>query len=81
MVAFSEQLKDDPEKYKEYLTTVLKEIHQDPLRKRNKSDEDKRGVRAYVEDRGYGNKLIKESSKYQVSKILIFGCRFLKNWV
>lgn len=41
MVAFSEQLKDDPEKYKEYLTTVLKEIHQDPLRKRNKSDEDK----------------------------------------
>lgn len=41
IVAFSEQLKDDPEKYKEYLTTVLKEIHQDPLRKRNKSDEDK----------------------------------------
>lgn len=35
IVAFSEELrKNDPEKYTEYLSTVLKEIHQDPLRKR-----------------------------------------------
>ena len=40
MVAFSEELKKDPEKYQEYITTVLKEIHQDPLRKREKGHED-----------------------------------------
>ena len=33
IIAFSEELrKNDPEKYTEYLSTVLREIHQDPLR-------------------------------------------------
>lgn len=37
LVAFSEELRvKEPEKYAEYLSTVLKEIHQDPLRKRDK---------------------------------------------
>jgi len=41
MVAFSEELRDkDPEKYKNYLTKVLEEIHQDPLRVRPKEVED-----------------------------------------
>lgn len=41
MVAFSEELRDkDPEKYKDYLTKVLEEIHQDPLRVRPKEVED-----------------------------------------
>lgn len=42
IIAFSEELrKHDPEKYTEYLSTVLREIHQDPLRKRGKEkDED-----------------------------------------
>lgn len=41
MVAFSEELRGkDPERYTEYISTILKEIHQDPLRKRGKiSDE------------------------------------------
>ena len=41
MVAFSEELRGkDPERYAEYISTILKEIHQDPLRKRGKiSDE------------------------------------------
>lgn len=35
MVAFSEELREkDPEKYQEYLSMVLREIHQDPLRYR-----------------------------------------------
>ena len=35
MVAFSEELREkDPDKYREYLTKVLSEIHQDPLRHR-----------------------------------------------
>ena len=41
IIAFSEELrKNDPEKYTEYLSTVLREIHQDPLRKRGKEKED-----------------------------------------
>lgn len=35
MVAFSEELREkDPDKYQEYLSMVLREIHQDPLRYR-----------------------------------------------
>ena len=35
IIAFSEELRDkSPERYTEYLSTILKEIHQDPLRKR-----------------------------------------------
>lgn len=55
IIAFSEELrKNDPEKYTEYLSTVLREIHQDPLRKRGneKSDE------AYKESTGVLGKLI-----------------------
>ena len=38
IIAFSEELKaKSPEKYAEYISTILKEIHQDPLRKRGKS--------------------------------------------
>lgn len=41
MVAFSEQLREkDPERYAEYLSTVLREIHQDPLRKRGKEKDE-----------------------------------------
>lgn len=41
IIAFSEELrKNDPEKYTEYLSTVLREIHHDPLRKRGKEKED-----------------------------------------
>jgi hypothetical protein len=41
IVAFSEELRSkDPERYAEYISTVLREIHQDPLRKRsNDKDE------------------------------------------
>lgn len=41
IIAFSEELRaKEPEKYTEYISTILKEIHQDPLRKRGKcSDE------------------------------------------
>ena len=35
IIAFSEELRDkSPERYTEYLSAILKEIHQDPLRKR-----------------------------------------------
>lgn len=35
IIAFSEELREkSPERYTEYLSTILKEIHQDPLRKR-----------------------------------------------
>ena len=35
MIAFSEELREkDPERYREYLSMVLSEIHQDPLRHR-----------------------------------------------
>lgn len=41
IVAFSEELrKNDSEKYTEYLSTVLRKIHQDPLRKRGKEKEE-----------------------------------------
>lgn len=41
MVAFSEELREkDSEKYAEYLSTVLREIHQDPLRKRGKDKDE-----------------------------------------
>ena len=45
IIAFSEELRTkDPEQYAEYISTILKEIHQDPLRKRGKgSDEFKIG--------------------------------------
>lgn len=37
IIAFSEELRTkDPERYAEYISTILKEIHQDPLRKRGK---------------------------------------------
>lgn len=40
IIAFSEELRDkNPEKYTEYISTVLKEIHQDPLRKREKPND------------------------------------------
>lgn len=60
MVAFSEQLKDDPEKYKEYLTTVLRETHQDPLRKRNKPDEDKEPSELMIKTVDMVNTLLKK---------------------
>lgn len=41
MIAFSEELRNkDPERYAEYISTILKEIHQDPLRKRVKNSEE-----------------------------------------
>ena len=41
MVAFSEELRNkDPERYAEYISTILKEIHQDPLRKRGKNTDE-----------------------------------------
>ena len=41
IIAFSEELRSkDPERYAEYISTILKEIHQDPLRKRGKDKED-----------------------------------------
>lgn len=40
IIAFSEELREkSPERYAEYLSTILKEIHQDPLRKRGKERE------------------------------------------
>lgn len=48
MVAFSEELREkDPERYREYLSMVLSEIHQDPLRHRldpNPKDEKTSGI-------------------------------------
>lgn len=41
IVAFSEELRGkDPARYAEYISTVLREIHQDPLRKRGKDKDD-----------------------------------------
>jgi len=41
IVAFSEELRGkDPERYAEYISTVLREIHQDPLRKRGKDKDE-----------------------------------------
>lgn len=41
IIAFSEELRGkDPERYAEYISTILREIHQDPLRKRGKDKED-----------------------------------------
>lgn len=41
IIAFSEELKaKSPEQYAEYISTILKEIHQDPLRKRGKSSDE-----------------------------------------
>ncbi|PKH51401.1 hypothetical protein CXF68_12235 [Tenacibaculum sp. Bg11-29] len=43
IVGFSEQLnngQDNSDEYKEYIKMALSEIHQDPLRKRSKSDKD-----------------------------------------
>ena len=41
MIAFSEELRTkDPERYAEYISTILKEIHQDPLRKRGKNSDE-----------------------------------------
>ena len=41
IVAFSEELREKDEKgYSEYISTVLKEIHQDPLRKRTKEKDE-----------------------------------------
>ena len=52
MVAFSEELRDkDPEKYKDYLTKVLEEIHQDPLRVRPKEVEDLEAIDTSVLNR------------------------------
>lgn len=48
MVAFSEELREkDPERYREYLSMVLSEIHQDPFRHRldpNPKDEKTSGI-------------------------------------
>ncbi|MDR0907449.1 MAG: hypothetical protein LBM63_02390 [Rikenellaceae bacterium] len=41
IVAFSEELREkDPERYAEYISTVLREIHQDPLRRRGKDKDE-----------------------------------------
>ena len=41
IVAFSEELREkDSEGYSQYISTVLKEIHQDPLRKRSKEKDE-----------------------------------------
>lgn len=41
IVAFSEELREkDDKSYSEYISTVLKEIHQDPLRKRSSKEKD-----------------------------------------
>ena len=41
IIAVSEELRSkDPERYAEYISTILREIHQDPLRKRGKDKED-----------------------------------------
>lgn len=41
IVAFSDELRENDEKgYSEYISTVLKEIHQDPLRKRGKEKDE-----------------------------------------
>lgn len=41
IIAFSEELRTkDPERYAEYISTILKEIHQDPLRKRGKNSDE-----------------------------------------
>ncbi len=41
IVAFSEELREkDQERYAEYISTVLKEIHQDPLRRRGKEKDE-----------------------------------------
>lgn len=40
LIAFSEELRDkSPDKYSEYISVVLNEIHKDPLRKRTKDDD------------------------------------------
>lgn len=41
IIAFSEELRSkDSERYAEYISTILKEIHQDPLRKRGKEKDE-----------------------------------------
>lgn len=40
IVGFSDELKESPDAYKKYISTVLDEIHQDPLRKRGKDEKD-----------------------------------------
>ena len=41
IIAFSEELRSkDPERYAEYISTILREIHQDPLRKRGKGKDE-----------------------------------------
>jgi len=63
IVAFSEELRaKEPERYAEYLSTVLREIHQDPLRKRSKEKDDV----SLKDTTGLLNKiveLVKESTK------------------
>lgn len=55
IIAFSEELrKNDQDKYTEYLSTVLREIHQDPLRKRGKEKEDE----SYKDSTGLMGKVI-----------------------
>lgn len=55
IIAFSEELrKNDQEKYTEYLSTVLREIHQDPLRKRGKEKEEE----SYKDSTGLMGKVI-----------------------
>lgn len=58
IVAFSENLRDnDPEKYAEYISIVLREIHQDPLRKRGKDKDDEITIK---DSTGIVNKVVKE---------------------
>lgn len=58
IVAFSENLrKNDPEKYAEYISTVLREIHQDPLRKRGRDKDDEITIK---DSTGIANKVVKE---------------------
>lgn len=58
IVAFSENLRvNDPEKYAEYISTVLKEIHQDPLRKRGKDKDEEVSIKDAT---GIANKIVKE---------------------
>lgn len=60
IIAFSEELrKNDQDKYTEYLSTVLREIHQDPLRKRGKEKENE----SYKDSTGLMGKVIDLAEK------------------
>ncbi|MDY6148916.1 hypothetical protein [Bacteroides heparinolyticus] len=64
MVAFSEELREkDPERYREYLSMVLSEIHQDPLRYR---------VNPNVKEESRSDVLVSEEALKFTERILSF---------